>query len=83
MIKRSIKSRVFGKNRPDIAEEFKEKWDKEYLEFLKFVWTFPEKEFTQIEQKIKEFNAESKVIILKNRKDKEKYLANYGRKAKN
>jgi len=83
VIKRSIKSRVFGKNRPDIAEEFKEKWDKEYLEFLKFVWTFPEKEFPQIEQKIKEFNVESKVIVLNNRKDKEKYLANYGRKAKN
>lgn len=83
VIKRSIKSRIFGKNRPDIAEEFKEKWDKEYLEFLKFVWTFPEKEFPQIEQKIKEFNVESKVIVLNNRKDKEKYLANYGRKAKN
>ncbi len=53
VIKRSIKSRVFGKNRPDIAEEFKEKWDKEYLEFLKFVWTFPEKEFPQIETKNK------------------------------
>ena len=75
--------RLFHKNRSDMAEEFREKWDKDYLEFLNFVWTFPEKEFPQIEQKISEFAVWDKVNILKNRKDKEKYLIKYDRKTKN
>ena len=83
VIKRSILVRLFHKNRSDMAEEFREKWDKDYLEFLNFVWTFPEKEFPQIEQKISEFAVWDKVIILKNRKDKEKYLIKYDRKTKN
>ncbi|RZI48644.1 P-loop NTPase family protein [Lactococcus kimchii] len=83
VIKRSIGVRLAGKIRPDMAEEFVEKWDKDYLEFLKFVWTFSQKEVPEIERKLTEFDVWDKLVILKNRKDKEKYLAKYDRKAKN
>ena len=74
VLKRSVSVRIFGKNRPDMAEEFVEKWDKEYLEFLKFVWTFKAKQFPKIEDKLTEFDVWDKVIILKNKKEIRKYL---------
>ena len=83
VIKRSILVKFFAKKRLDMADEFEEKWDKEYLEFLKFVWTFKEQEVPEIERNLTKFLAWDKVMILKNRKDKEKYLAKYDRKAKN
>ncbi|MFC4651477.1 adenylate kinase [Lactococcus nasutitermitis] len=80
---RSIKTRIVGENRPDMAAEFVEKWDKDYLEFLKFVWTFPEKEVPQIKEKLTEYDVWQRVIVLKNKKDKENYLKKYDRKNKN
>ncbi|AYF99731.1 adenylate kinase [Lactococcus allomyrinae] len=74
VVKRSVKARWLGQKRQDMASEFVEKWDKEYLEFLKFVWNFPKTEFPQIEENLTKFDAWDKVVILKNRKDKAKYL---------
>lgn len=74
VFKRSIKVRWLGQKRLDMASEFVEKWDKEYLEFLKFVWNFPKTEFPQIEENLTKFDAWDRVVILKNRKDKAKYL---------
>ncbi|WP_252899215.1 AAA family ATPase [Lactococcus fujiensis] len=43
VISRSLKTRFAGKNRSDMATNFVEKFDKEYWEFMKFIWNFPKK----------------------------------------
>lgn len=40
---RSFQARFLGKKRPDMAEQFRERFDRAYLEFLQFVWQFPQK----------------------------------------
>jgi adenylate kinase family enzyme len=69
VITRSIKYRLNPSTRPEMAEaHFQEKWDKEYLEFLKWVWTFDKT------QGMAEKLAGYDVMVLKTRKEKETYL---------
>ena len=74
VIKRSVAVRIFGKKRPDMADEFREKWDREYLEFLSFVWTFEARQTPKIEANLTKFEAWDKLIILKNKKEIREYL---------
>lgn len=80
VLKRSILNRIFH-NRKDMPENFKEKWDKEFWEFLKFTWRFPNKSAKKQMSVIKDEKTWDKVVILKKEKEKEAYLARV--KAKN
>lgn len=76
VLKRSFKTRFLKEKREDMASDFKEKLDKDYLEFLNFVWTFPKKQIPQMEKIIAENKkATSQVVVLKNQKDKKELLA--------
>ncbi len=72
-IKRSIKRRFFHEERLDMAEEFEEKWDKEFLDFLIFIWQFKDHGEKKIAELLTRY-PEKKVVILKNAKEKEAFL---------
>ena len=61
-----------GKTRFDMAEDCPEKID---LEFLKWLWQFPKKTRSIVMKKISEYE-NTEVIILKNKKDLERFLMN-------
>ncbi len=82
VVKRSILNRIFH-NRKDLPENFKEKWDREFWEFLKFTWRFPERSAKKQAAVIRAEKAWNKVIVLSNQKEKEAYLARFSAEAKN
>lgn len=75
IIKRSFKTRFLKVKREDMASDFKEKLDKEYLEFLTFVWKFQKKQVPAIEKIIKENKKNtSKVVVLCHSQEKKQLL---------
>jgi adenylate kinase family enzyme len=64
-----------GTNRPDMAEGCHEKID---LEFLHWVWTFPESAKPKIEEKLKRYGNEKTVIRLRSKREVEDFLTNLG-----
>ena len=74
VILRSIKGKLGLENRSDMADEFKEKLDREYFEFLKFVWNFEKNSTPKIKTALEKKNADCKVVVIRNQKDKEKLI---------
>jgi len=72
---RSIKTKL-GYLREDMAEEFKEKFDKEYLEFLKFIWNFEKNNVPKIEKNIAKRSDDCELFIIKNRQELDRLLTN-------
>ena len=67
---RSLKRKINKKTRPDMPEAFTEKLNREYVEFLSFIWHFEENNEPKIQQLIQENHARNKLIILKTRGEK-------------
>jgi adenylate kinase family enzyme len=59
------------KTRPDIAEGCKEKMD---IEFVKWIWTFPDKVRPEILRKLEESKKNKNIIILKSNQEVRNYL---------
>ena len=74
VIKRTLKGKLGLAKRSDMADEFKEKFDREYFEFLKFVWNFEKKNIPKLEAALEKRNADCKIVVIKNKKDKENLL---------
>ena len=74
VLTRSIKVRLKLVDRSDMAEEFQEKLDREYFEFLKFVWNFEKNNVPKIEAGIAERSADCRLVIINNKQDREKLL---------
>ena len=53
-----------------MAPEFKEKFNKDYWEFLKFVWNFEKNNVPDIERLIQSRNPECEQVIIRNQRDK-------------
>lgn len=67
--------RVFwrhGKTRPDMTEECIEKRDKEFFEFLKYIWDFPKNNKKEIQELLSKTNA--KIIIIHNNKELKDFI---------
>ncbi|MBO0460622.1 topology modulation protein [Enterococcus sp. DIV1298c] len=64
VIKRSIKRKLDKRTRPDVPEEFKEKFDQEYLDFLRYVWRYRKEKEPLALKKLTEQDAMAKVVIL-------------------
>ena len=75
VIKRSLKSRIQGHNRSDMATNFKEKFDREYFEFMSFIWNFPKRNTPKMQHLIEKYDKMDHVVIVKNQKDKEKIMS--------
>ena len=74
VIMRTIKGKLGLEKRSDMAEEFKEKFDREYLEFLRFVWNFEKANIPKIKAALEKRNADCRLVIIKNKKDKAKLI---------
>lgn len=71
VITRSLGVKFRHKNRADMADNFQEKFDREYLEFLKFVWDYPKNSAPAIEKKLANKLPEAKLYIVNSQKEKE------------
>ncbi|MGF7259604.1 topology modulation family protein [Enterococcus faecium] len=80
---RSLKRKINKKSRPDMPESFSEKLNREYLEFLSFIWHFEENNEPKIQQLIQVANARNKLIILKTRREKQEFLTKLKIESKN
>ena len=56
-----------GKKRPDMTEGCEEKRDKEFFEFLKYIWDFSKEQKETIEKELSATDAE--IIIVHNKKE--------------
>ena len=72
VIKRSIHFRINKQSRPEMPDTFHEKFDRDYWEFLKFIWSYDENKMIQMLLANKKPHA--KIIQLKNSKEKQNYL---------
>ncbi|OME87883.1 topology modulation protein [Paenibacillus sp. FSL A5-0031] len=61
-----------NKKRMDMAEGCEERVS---LEFLKWVWEYPDKQKPKITEKLQRLSNEKKIIILKSRKDVREFVA--------
>jgi adenylate kinase family enzyme len=73
VILRSIQHRLFH-NRSDIPEDFVEKFDKEWFEFLSFVWHAPKKNKQNLREILLKYEKLEQTVIIKTKKDKKKLL---------
>lgn len=80
---RSLKRKINKKTRPDMPEAFTEKLNREYVEFLSFIWHFEETHEPEIQQLIQENHAQNKLIILKTRGEKQEFLTKLKIESKN
>lgn len=69
VISRSIKRKSNPASRPDMPKTFQEKFDREYLDFLLYIWRFPNNQAVRLEQILQEQPNELQVIILKSKRD--------------
>jgi len=53
-----------GKARPDMTEGCPEKWDFEYLKFLKWIWTYPQEKAPGILKMLEDLKPTKRVLIL-------------------
>jgi adenylate kinase family enzyme len=72
---RIIKRRLTynGTNRPDMAEGCNEKID---FEFLHWIWTFPKRDKSKIEERLKRHENEKTIIRLHSKSEAEDFLMN-------
>lgn len=72
VIKRSLGTKFLHKERSDMADNFEEKFDQEYWEFLKFIWHFKRDNLPKIAEILKN-NAKKdcQIIPIKSKKQKE------------
>lgn len=64
------------KNRPDMAEGCDEKFDLEFLKFLKWIWDYPKRTKPKVELLIKRFEDTKKIIRLRSKTETENFLRN-------
>ncbi|MFT8670124.1 MAG: hypothetical protein ABF778_10325 [Liquorilactobacillus hordei] len=72
IIKRSILFRINKKTRPEMPEQFKEHFDREYLEFLKFVFSYDGKQISEV-IKVNRTD-QSNLVIVRKKADKKKIV---------
>lgn len=70
VVKRSLKSWLKIKKRPDMPDAFKERFDREYWDFLKYVWQFEQVVKPRLEAVIQRRNSDCELVIIKNSETK-------------
>jgi adenylate kinase family enzyme len=74
VITRSIKRKFSIEQRLDMADEFKEKLNREYWEFLQFVWNFEKNSLPRITTALANKAEDCRLVVVKNKKDKDALL---------
>lgn len=70
-VKRMV--RYWNRTRPDMADGCNERFD---FKFLKWIWNYPTTKRPAILQKLEEFSAEKKVIILASKREVKEFIQN-------
>lgn len=65
-----------GKKRPDMTEECVEKFDKDFVQFLGYIWNFKREQSVKMAQMLN--NCSANVIIIKNKKQLEAFEREMG-----
>lgn len=81
VIYRSIRHR-FLHNRVDVPANFKEKFNKEWFDFLLFVWKSQQKNRERFPKIIDQYQKTDKLVILRNKKDKKNLLGIFKKNTK-
>jgi|SRR5215213_8957243 len=63
--------------RPDMTEGCEERFDWEFIKFIKWTWNYPSRSKPKIEALLKRCENEKTIIRLKSKRDIENFLANY------
>lgn len=74
VIQRSLRGCFLGEQRPDMAANFSEHFDRDYWHFLKFIWDYPQTNQTLIPAYHQKYAPNTNLVILKNRRDKTLFL---------
>lgn len=74
VLKRTVLNNVGLKKRTDMADNFKEKFNRDYFEFLKFVYTFEKKFTPEMENLLKSKNPNTTLVIIRNRREMKAFL---------
>lgn len=74
IIMRSIKRKFGIEQRIDMADEFREKLNREYFEFLKFVWNFEKNSTPRIKAVLEHKAEDCRLVVIKNKKDQDVLL---------
>lgn len=74
VIKRSVKRKLKLEIRDDMANGFKEKFDRKYLDFLKFIWHFEKKNVPEITELLETRHAFCRLMVVTNKLEKVKLL---------
>ena len=68
VVLRSIKVRLGLIKRPDIADEFSEKFDREYWEFMKYIWNFDKNVAPRFTEALEAKAEDCRVVVVKIKK---------------
>ena len=82
VIQRSLRQKWWHQSRIDMAENFSEHFDREYWQFLKFVWDYPKRNNQLIKANYQKYAANKTLVILKNQSEKEQFLQDLMKMAK-
>lgn len=82
VIQRSLRQKWWHQSRIDMAENFSEHFDREYWQFLKFVWDYPRRNNQLIKANYQKYAANKALVILKNKSEKEQFLQDLMKLAK-
>lgn len=74
VIQRSLRQKWWHQSRIDMAENFSEHFDREYWQFLKFVWDYPRRNNQLIKANYQKYAVNKTLVILKNQSEKEQFL---------
>ncbi|MCL2559616.1 MAG: hypothetical protein FWE07_03945 [Turicibacter sp.] len=74
VIRRSVRVKLGLEVRSDIAEGFVDKFDREFFEFLKYVWDFEKAQVPMMEEALTNRNSDCRLVVIKNKHDKKTLL---------
>lgn len=66
-------------SRPDIAPGCDERFDREYLRFLKWIWGYPTRSRPQVMERLERFSKGRQIYILRRPGEVERFLEDVGR----
>lgn len=78
---RVIKRAAFyrKRTRPDVAEGCNERFNREFVKFLHYIWTYPARSKPKVERMMRENQSRLKIVRLKSKREVEKFLSEYER----
>ncbi|KRO15623.1 AAA family ATPase [Lacticaseibacillus saniviri] len=75
VVRRSMRFRRDRQTRPEMPPQFHEQFDRDYLEFMRFVWHYPTKERRRLQPVLQRLKMTNKLIIVRDQVSRDAVLA--------